>query len=112
MKILSFDVGISNLAYCYSHINDNQINIIDWGVIDLNKDNNMCYYKDCKKDVKYHIDSVYSCKKHASLHPDFYINHTKLSINQIRKLTIPDIKDICKSYNLEVTKYKKDMIRN
>ena len=110
MKILSFDVGICNLAYCYSQICDNQINIIDWGLIDLNKDNNMCYYNECKKDVKYYINSVYSCKKHASLHPEFYINHTKLSINQIRKLNIPDIKNICKSYNLEENKYKKNMI--
>ena len=110
MKILSFDVGISNLAYCYSQINDNEINIIDWGIINLNKDNNMCYYNDCKKDVKYVINNVYSCKKHASSHPEFYINHTKLSINQIRKLNILDIKNICKSYNLEENKYKTNMI--
>jgi hypothetical protein len=110
MKILSFDVGISNLAYCYSQFLDNQVNILEWGLIDLNKDNNMCYHIACNKDVKYYINSIYSCKKHASLHPTFYINHTKLSINQIRKLNISDIKNICKSYNLEENKYKTNMI--
>jgi len=110
MKILSFDVGISNLAYCYSENIDNEITIVNWGVIDLNKDNNMCYHDNCQKDIKYFIDSVYSCKKHALSHPDFYINHTKMSINQIRKCDIADIKNICKSYNLEENRYKKNMI--
>ena len=110
MKILSFDVGISNLAYCYSENIDNEINIFAWGVIDLNKDNNMCYYNNCQKNIKYFIKSVYSCKKHASQHTDFFINHTKMSINQIRKLPNSDIKNICKSYNLEENKYKKNML--
>lgn len=112
MKILSFDVGISNLAYCYSQNNDNEINILDWGIIDLNKDNNMCYCDECKKDVKYVINNIYSCKKHALSHPEFCINHTKLSISQIRKLDISEIKNICKSYNLEENKYKTKMIDN
>ena len=110
MKILSFDVGISNLAYCYSENIDNEINIFAWGVIDLNKDNNMCYYNNCQKNIKYFINSVYSCKKHASQHRDFYINNTKMSINQIRKLPNCDIKNICKSYNIEENKYKKNML--
>lgn len=110
MKILSFDVGISNLAYCYSDYSDNNINIIDWGVIDLNKDNNMCYTKGCKKDIKYFINNVYSCKKHALAHSEYYVNHTKMSVNQIKKMNITDIKNICKSFNLNEKKYKKDMI--
>jgi len=110
MKILSFDVGISNLAYCYSEFIGNKFTIIKWGVLDLNKDNNMCYHDNCQKDIKYFIGSVYSCKKHALSHSKFYINHTKMSINQIKKCHSTDIKNICKSYSLEENKYKKNMI--
>ena len=35
LRILSFDVGIVNLAYCLVEFNDNKKKIIDWGVIDL-----------------------------------------------------------------------------
>ena len=36
VKILSFDIGIRNLAYIYIDIeNINNFNIIDWNVIDI-----------------------------------------------------------------------------
>ena len=80
MKILSFDVGIKNLAYCYSDHTNNNISILDWNVIDLVKNNNMCYHDNCHKPIKYFINDIYSCKKHASCHSDYFINHTQLSI--------------------------------
>ena len=35
VKILSFDVGIKNLAYCLVEFEDNKSTILDWGVIDI-----------------------------------------------------------------------------
>ena len=35
VKIISFDVGIKNLAYCLVEFNDNGHTIIDWDVIDI-----------------------------------------------------------------------------
>ena len=35
MKVLSIDVGMKNLAYCFFDIKDNNYKIIDWDVIDL-----------------------------------------------------------------------------
>ena len=40
--ILSFDIGIKNLAYCLINQDDNEINIIRWDIINLVKDNEKC----------------------------------------------------------------------
>ena len=41
MKILSFDVGIKNLAYCLFDLSDHSIKILDWNVINIT---NQAYY--------------------------------------------------------------------
>ena len=68
MKILSFDVGIKNLAYCLFSINcckDNLLKIIKWDVINLceststslslNKTKYTCSV--CKKNAYYYLNS-------------------------------------------------------
>ena len=60
MNILSFDVGIKNLAYCLVNVvdaNDKKFNILDWGVINLMATN--------KTDDASH--KCMTCKKKASL---------------------------------------------
>lgn len=113
MKILSFDVGIKNLAYSYTSHNDKNItNIIDWGIINLIDNNGIkCYHSECMKPIKYFKNNIYTCKKHSSVHQEYHVNHTSLSINQIKKMSPDKIKEICKSYKLNEHKYKKDMLR-
>ena len=95
MKILSFDVGIKNLAYCLFSINccnDNLLKIIKWDVINLcestssssslNKNKTKYTCSICKKNACYYLnsntttttsesdatvvpESVMYCKKHA-----------------------------------------------
>ena len=40
MKLLSFDVGIKNLAYCIIEYKNDKLDIIDWNIINLCKKNN------------------------------------------------------------------------
>ena len=34
-KLISFDIGIRNLAYCIFDISGESVSIIDWNVIDI-----------------------------------------------------------------------------
>jgi len=44
IKILSFDVGIKNLAYCLMEKTDNNIKILKWEIINLVEDRNLCQF--------------------------------------------------------------------
>ena len=63
MKILSFDVGVKNLAYCL--LDDNNYIIEDWGILNISIDD-VCEYcgknnKKCEKSAKYKtIDNKYN----------------------------------------------------
>lgn len=36
-KLISFDIGIKNLAYCIFDISDSLVSIVDWNVMDISK---------------------------------------------------------------------------
>ena len=104
MKILSFDVGIKNLAYCMISISDCSKNYIidDWGVIDLtNSCNKLCGYqlkskkkenKICKNNAKFHKNGKYYCNTHANKceykKPTLELNKKKLKKMAYKKLKI------------------------
>lgn len=76
-KVLSFDVGIINLAYCLLEIDDDNqtFKILKWGIIDLADNRNVCsYIKNtgdfCNKIAKFAIklnqhNNHYYCKDHV-----------------------------------------------
>lgn len=71
MKILSFDVGIKNLAYCIINYVENKLSIDDWNIINLidNKENQLnCISADCTNKIKSYIEfnniKYYFCTRH------------------------------------------------
>ena len=70
MKILSFDVGIKNLAYCLLEYNDS-IDIKEWDIINICREKHWvckCKKKNkdiCNKQAKYFKNNIYYCKIHA-----------------------------------------------
>ena len=69
-RYLSWDVGITNLAYCLIEKNDTNFKIIKWGIISLrdqNENNNVC--GTCKKNASLYVQidgtKQYYCKIHA-----------------------------------------------
>ena len=44
-KILSFDVGIKNLAFCLMEKKDDDLTIKKWNIINLVEDRDLCQFK-------------------------------------------------------------------
>jgi len=70
--IISFDIGIRNLAYCimqYNGIQHNKYEILSWNVIDLMdlKSNFKCQINNCKTNALYKYENKYLCKNHSKL---------------------------------------------
>ena len=67
MKVLSFDIGIENLAYC---VQDDDLNILYWENINLLKNiNHKCQGKkqdnsDCVFFAKYNTNKLFLCETH------------------------------------------------
>ena len=77
MKVVSFDVGIKNLAYCVFVYEENRIIVQDWGIVNLLDEAkveqhpcNHCITKQgtpslCGKKAKYRKDDAFLCEIHA-----------------------------------------------
>jgi hypothetical protein len=99
MRIISFDVGIKNMAYCIFDISDSSspFIIIDWNVLNLMEKKNEiitcnCSLKSsqakCGKQAKYQKGENTYCEKHAKMSkyqlPD-KINIKKLKVDELLK---------------------------
>ena len=63
MKVLSFDVGIKNLAFCLINKNDRLIE--DWGILNICIDPICDHHhnnKQCDKSACYQCDNLKVCK--------------------------------------------------
>jgi len=69
MRILSWDVGILNLAYCLiEYDNDNKWKIIDWDIINITeRENTKCFQCNKKSSLIHKLSNKHSCKVHANL---------------------------------------------
>lgn len=106
MRLISFDVGIRNMAYCIFDISDNaQTIIIDWNVLNLLEKEVPLHYctcmihpknkkipsKSCNKLAKYQKQSEYFCEKHAKLHPTWLLPTKQCSPAFLKKLKLADL---------------------
>ena len=95
MKIVSFDVGIKNLAVCVINIESQKINIVYWDVINL-IDDIICECmmtnkngKKCKNMSKFiYNTSTYLCKKHVKDKDDSEIK--KIVNKKVRSISLQD----------------------
>tara|TARA_Y200000002_G_scaffold345333_1_gene319162 strand:- start:6643 stop:7533 length:891 start_codon:yes stop_codon:yes gene_type:complete len=127
MKIISFDVGIKNMAYCCLLLSENNVEIIDWQIINLMNTETpssiLCNCvmptkskkqapKICNKKAKYSKDNAYFCEKHAKTCK--YIlptNENKLSF--LKKQKIDTLMQLCNQHFLYFqNKPKKEDIVN
>lgn len=100
MKILSFDIGIKNLAYC---IVDDK-NLYDWNVINLLAENCNCNINNCNNNVFYIYNNLKFCKKHID--KELFLFKKDYLISNIKKKSNRDILQLIKEYNLQPKKRK------
>lgn len=120
MNILSFDVGVKNLALCLIHINNpseiHTLEIKDWDVIDLSCDDNinkntlkcnqLIKNKSCSRPAKYRYQNEHYCgicckKKNC------FIQYGSYDINKVSKLKKENIIELFTKHQIEYNKKMK-----
>lgn len=140
MKLISFDVGIKNLAYCIFDVSGSQLSIIDWNVLNLietleNKSNTnicTCFNKAktkkivatkcikkatfCKiitieKENETIVEENFYCEKHAKT-SDFIIPNKRFSSTNLKKQKNEELINICNEFHIsfENKTNKKDLL--
>jgi len=121
MNLISFDIGIKNMAYCIFCIDvSNNLSIRDWNVLnlmDIEEPNPICSCKNipkskkaiaanCKTNAKYHKNGQYFCEKHSKsspyLIPNKSMNLKKMKLEELIKfgnshLLFMDVENITKT---------------
>lgn len=110
MKIISFDVGIKNLAYCIFDVSDEKkYTILDWGILDLiNKPIFHCGAKKkknpnelCGKKATY-VDKnqCFYCKQHAKT-CKYHIPQKELSDMALKRCKLSELKVLADNNKLK-----------
>jgi hypothetical protein len=105
MKIISFDVGIKNLACCIVDISsETEYQILYWNVLNLTEtiEYGSCCYEGCHQKVKYMShDEKYYCTKHAKKN-DIKPIPEHLVENKIKKLSQKELLYMAKDNNIAI----------
>jgi hypothetical protein len=122
MRVISFDIGIKNMAYCIFDISGNRpISIYDWNVLNLLDDAPNVQYcstiletkqpkkskihigekieKKCSKKAKYEKDGKCFCEKHANS-SSYLLPNKEFSTTSLKKMKIEDLQTMSKKYGV------------
>ena len=115
MKLISFDVGIKNMAYCIIDASSSQI--IDWNVLNLmpqqvvqqvypcnchlkTKSKSGEPYKLCGHKSVYQKGEQYFCKKHAMADTNYLIPEKEFSGPSLKKMKYEGLVEIATKYKI------------
>jgi hypothetical protein len=124
MKLVSFDIGIKNMAFCCFDISGDVTSIIEWTVLNLLDEETpkqfcTCLLKPkkgvvetCNKAAKYQKNGILYCEKHAKLNKDFLIPTKECSQSSLKKLKIDELKALCNKYSLVYDAQNKSALLN
>jgi hypothetical protein len=104
MKLISFDIGIKNMAYCIIDCSLS-INLLEWNVLNLleieqPKPICNCFLKQktkksplikCNKIAKYQKNGGFYCEKHSKDCSQFMIPKKQFSTATIKKMKIEEL---------------------
>jgi len=104
-KLISFDIGIRNLAYCIFDIS--AVSIIDWNVMDIStseklESESLKLLKKCcgcKKNAKYFIGSIFFCEKHAKS-SEYMLPLDEFKKSFLKKSSVDSLRELEKKWNM------------
>ena len=125
MRLISYDIGIKNLAYCVIQYEENLLSILDWNVLNLlekeepteqcsqmipgkNKKLPACK---CTKMAKYRKNDKFYCERHSKKECPFIIPTKKHTRPYLKKLKVLELQQLAKSLFLfgeNLEKQKRD----
>lgn len=99
-RLISFDVGIKNMAYCIFD-NDTSLNIVEWNVLNLCESSPVpcCQEtlksgKVCGKKAKYSKNTKYVCEKHAKLSTEYLLPNKEYTSSSLKKMKLEEIQKL------------------
>jgi hypothetical protein len=140
MKVISFDIGIKNMAYCFLSVSGEQFEILDWNTLNLMdevvQENRVCdcinvtksskkdknknkktleneIVKTCGKKAKYScpIGQRFLCETHAKKSEEYWMPSKEKTPGSIKKLKLEDLINFGKKIGLTtLPNLKKDIL--
>jgi hypothetical protein len=115
MNLISFDIGIKNMAYCIFQLNPGSPpSIVDWNILNLMEEEApksycACYLKAknkktpakiCGKTAKYMKGSHFYCDKHAKTSDEYIIPSKQNAPAYFKKMKVNDLINTCLQLHL------------
>jgi len=114
MKLISFDIGIKNMAYCILDVSGELLSIQGWDVLNLLEEepsSEICSQiipgktkkalpKPCTKIAKYRKNGQCYCDKHSKKSSPFIIPNKKNSVQYLKKLKVDELIKLGQSHFL------------
>ena len=98
--VVSIDVGIRNLSFCFFEFTPSGTRIIKWDNIDLTeRDPQMCETTGCKKAVKYTKNGRCWCLTHSKQQP-FMVPTKELTKTALTKTKVAGLKVLVEKYGI------------
>jgi len=107
MKWISIDIGIKNMAYCILTLENNELHVVDWNVINLietvkpvartcgcilpKKKGKLVAEKACLKKAVYEKNGDTFCESHGKTHSEYHIPTSEHTLAFLRKQKVADI---------------------
>lgn len=112
MKVISFDVGIKNMAYCIFENSNGELGISGWEVLnlmDIQETTFVCECmnvpkskkllpKACTKKAKYIKNNKYYCEKHAKGCSQYIVPTKQFQLSSLKKMKIEDLMKLGNKY--------------